>query len=566
MKSYYPDMSTTKENWFVAKHSHVERNPPQHRSARHRHNVNKGHAICEKYAETERLSYCLRNRVMLPLPASIRLSPTYSSIESWVRLSLLCDDPKGLDAYVQFLLQTIEKNPGPCVFEGCICPAEKVHVHGKVVFVCTRCTMHLKSVKRGSVGGFTGYHPTDKTFAMSSDVLPVLEPIVPATACVVEPAVEVVVSTPPPKAVVSPPVAAPSAPVVEKVEPEVVPEKVRPFWTLRRRLLFSGIISLLPFPIWYCLTTQFGVEILVFAFSFVVFVHNGYQYYRGFGKSLPVIKLGETKTEPVSALCGHVLTDYDSEQLLRRLDPDLVFSSVTYEIVKYAGDRRLCSVRNVSEVKEPMQVCHIVGRRFEKRRNSFQLFCLMVAVICLCFMGYHIGVCWAIYVNLPEQQAVVRESVSTPYPYPQDIGELGVVYVPQSNYSLDLYHPSPVDVLVISPVGGFLSANFDHVVWILGMFLFQIVFFWLSVPSKPRYLDPEPQCCISYIPHLASCVAAEYDRGTNPEALRQTVRQRMRRVASLPICDKDYLVLIHGTEIVVEYLVEKSPFFGKRPP
>jgi hypothetical protein len=54
---------------------------------------------------------------------------------------------------------------------------------------------------------------------------------------------------------------------------------------------------------------------------------------------------------------------------------------------------------------------------------------------------------------------------------------------------------------------------------------------------------------------------AEYDRGTNAVAARSTMRQRIRRLACLPIPDEDALKFIVGTELVCEQLLDQEDFF-----
>lgn len=66
---------------------------------------------------------------------------------------------------------------------------------------------------------------------------------------------------------------------------------------------------------------------------------------------------------------------------------------------------------------------------------------------------------------------------------------------------------------------------------------------------------------VPYVPHLVSSVMAEYDRGTNASAARSTLRQKMRRLASLPLPDEDALKFIVGSELVCEQLLSHEDFF-----
>jgi len=66
---------------------------------------------------------------------------------------------------------------------------------------------------------------------------------------------------------------------------------------------------------------------------------------------------------------------------------------------------------------------------------------------------------------------------------------------------------------------------------------------------------------VPYVPHLVSSVMAEYDRGTNATAARSTLRQKIRRLASLPLPDEDALKFIAGSELVCEQLLSHEDFF-----
>lgn len=66
---------------------------------------------------------------------------------------------------------------------------------------------------------------------------------------------------------------------------------------------------------------------------------------------------------------------------------------------------------------------------------------------------------------------------------------------------------------------------------------------------------------VPFVPHLVSSVMAEYDRGTNATAARSTLRQKMRRLASLPIPDEDALKFIAGSELICEQLLTHEDFF-----
>jgi len=85
-----------------------------------------------------------------------------------------------------------------------------------------------------------------------------------------------------------------------------------------------------------------------------------------------------------------------------------------------------------------------------------------------------------------------------------------------------------------------------------------LVGFWTYYIMRPSQLR---SLSVSYVDHLVSAVMAEYDRGTNATAARSTLRQKIRRLASLPIPDADALIFINGSELVCEQLLSQENFF-----
>lgn len=69
---------------------------------------------------------------------------------------------------------------------------------------------------------------------------------------------------------------------------------------------------------------------------------------------------------------------------------------------------------------------------------------------------------------------------------------------------------------------------------------------------------------VSYVPHLVTCAMTEYSRGTNLEVVQSTLRQKFRRLASLPIPAKIALELMEGTEVVCLFLVTRQAFFTRQ--
>lgn len=77
------------------------------------------------------------------------------------------------------------------------------------------------------------------------------------------------------------------------------------------------------------------------------------------------------------------------------------------------------------------------------------------------------------------------------------------------------------------------------------------------------YSDTEP-LDFTYCPHLATCVLQEYERGTDEAAVLASLKQKMRRLAALPIPSADHLIILDGTAEVVLHAIRNSTFFGGR--
>lgn len=67
---------------------------------------------------------------------------------------------------------------------------------------------------------------------------------------------------------------------------------------------------------------------------------------------------------------------------------------------------------------------------------------------------------------------------------------------------------------------------------------------------------------VSYVPHIVSCLMAEYDRGTSATVVRSTIGMRARRLGALPIPDEYHEKLVADSVFVASVLLESQTFFG----
>jgi len=67
--------------------------------------------------------------------------------------------------------------------------------------------------------------------------------------------------------------------------------------------------------------------------------------------------------------------------------------------------------------------------------------------------------------------------------------------------------------------------------------------------------------CVAYIPHLVAAVLMEYDRNTDASVVRSNLRQKFRRMSSLPVPDYDLIKFVSGSELVCEQILHTQNFF-----
>lgn len=204
---------------------------------------------------------------------------------------------------------------------------------------------------------------------------------------------------------------------------------------------------------------------------------------------------------PLPVLDGCTISPQDVVDIMSRvsgLKVDYEDVDIREMIVNYDGERRLASVRGVVELKQGFRAVQLTTTQTIEHDWYYPLLSLFFITIAL------------------QARYYVR---SDPVQYP--------------DYNIRTEFALPMLALWATAVAYYLSHSGS------------IVRRW-SVP---------------FIPHLVSAVVSEYDRGTNAVAVRSTVRQRIRRLSSLPIPDRDALTFINGSELVCEQLLSHEDFF-----
>lgn len=183
-------------------------------------------------------------------------------------------------------------------------------------------------------------------------------------------------------------------------------------------------------------------------------------------------------------------------------------------VIEYDGERRIASVRSVKEIRQGFVVQTFAYHHMEVRHSTVAL--LWAGALVLSRPVLHIVVTWCGMVGL---QVAIAACVWIALGGPAAWAAARVLL------------------------------RLERQAWIDGAW-------WLFRPSTTHYR--------SHVPHLTECAVAEYKRGTGPDAVDATVRQKILRQASLPIPDADCARLYDGSERVVRFLVERSHFFELR--
>jgi len=93
------------------------------------------------------------------------------------------------------------------------------------------------------------------------------------------------------------------------------------------------------------------------------------------------------------------------------------------------------------------------------------------------------------------------------------------------------------------------------------LFVLRLIFASLFGFIVLHWIFSRKVCTVSYVPHVVSSVVAEYSRGTNSVAASLTMRQRVLRLATMPLPDHVYLKLVWGSEAASSVLLDHQSFF-----
>lgn len=239
----------------------------------------------------------------------------------------------------------------------------------------------------------------------------------------------------------------------------------------------------------------------------VVEVFNGLFPLKSGTYGLPSDSMERSKIPPLS---GVKLSVKDCERVMSNLcgtSCKMSEISIREKVIPYSTDSRLVSNRNVIETKSPL---HVVEMEVQK---------LVIPV-------------WK---NVKILTSLAGTAVLT-----------------------NLVHQFVNRVSDLVPCmlkrGGLLINGLNSVVRVSALVVGALAFayLWKRFNARMGIFDYTPRrpYVLTFSPHIVSSVLCEYDRGTNAVSAVATMRQRIRRYASLPIPDVDSVKIIAGLNLL----------------
>jgi hypothetical protein len=419
-------------------------------------------------------------------------------------LALPCEklDIKKRDRMISMLQSGIEPNPGPepCVNDGATkIVGEYFRSRGKTSLICPVCAKKLINTK-----GKIGDHPVVAPLGYYAD-FPTLKIEEPA-----EPASESVAAN---KCAIQDPCSSNSDSSKDKVStnclkdaPVSEPREIRSRLNIVRPNVENN------------------------ASSSTVRIEN-------------VVKSDPPKPDvKLPPLCGCNLSSVDILAIMSRVSGvDLKWKNISIDSmdVPYSTERRLVINRGVQEIKQSF---HAVQLKATTRRHTYLTYlrwCYFASML----ISIMFPLCYYFY-----SESYVHRMVVSCILY---IGGPIKFFWMLFSHFLVRYHI--MDNLILYYGGPLKFFGKFCICMFLPSIIFGTWVHFFDWVSRSWY--------VNYVPHMVSCVVSEYDRNTNVEAVKSTLRMRMRRLSSLPIPDSDALLFINGSELVIEQILSRDSFF-----
>jgi len=257
------------------------------------------------------------------------------------------------------------------------------------------------------------------------------------------------------------------------------------------------------------------------------------------------VEQGPTASSPEmlddqTVLRGHVISNIDAAEILsslegRKISVDGVRESV--HIVQYVTERRIAPNRNVVEIKQPLEIrvwhCHKDFVKIPKWPLIFPL----ISLLCVAALFIHDWQVGEMIVISP------FHLWSMAFDAPVNCRWATMSYIFHVAFHLRTFAFNfPI---VVSPMTVNCFVQFVTLVFML---------------CRVRVLYTGKDVNLTYVPHLVSSVWNDYDRTTSLQAAKESMRQKIRRCAALPLPDVDHVKLVFGTEMVIDQVLASPDF------
>lgn len=253
----------------------------------------------------------------------------------------------------------------------------------------------------------------------------------------------------------------------------------------------------------------------------------------------------------LSVLRGQQLSYTDKRRALARHMAPGFWVTTRSVVLDYRGERRVVSNRNVVETKAPFEIVEITGYAVLAHVLA------IAAILFLVVLGHGMaapqpGSTW---------QSRAAGNVARGFGWlrsPRDNPVLSAAcaHRPGRPVTLGGFDLSELICSQATPEPGP-----DYAAWSLAACraglvaaFVAVLYLWWCTPKR---------FAIAYVPHIVSCVLTEYRSGTNSVAAATTMRQRVLRLATLPLPDLIHCNLVWGTEEACSVLLDDQSFFGE---
>lgn len=252
---------------------------------------------------------------------------------------------------------------------------------------------------------------------------------------------------------------------------------------------------------------------------------------------------------PLSVLRGQTISYKDKRRALARHMAPGFWVTTRSVVLDYNGERRVVSNRNVVETKAPFEIVEITGHAVLAHVLAVS------AILFLLVLGHGMaapqpGSTW---------QSRAAGNVARGFDWlrsPRDNPVLSAACAHSGalgSFALGGFDLAELICTQATPDPGPNYAASAGRAGLVAAFM-TVLYLWWCTPKR---------FAIAYVPHIVSCVLTEYRSGTNSVAAATTMRQRVLRLATLPLPDLIHCNLVWGTEEVCSVLLDDQSFFGE---